>query len=197
MVFFAVATCASSVLLKDLGWVSKEMLAVSIQIVTDIIVFFSITVRMLAEVQNMMTSSQRLVDYTKLELEDELEKPGDKKLIAENWPSKGEMVFDNVSMKYRPQMDPSMIDVNMQIQAGMKVGIVGRTGAGKSTILQVLFRLTDSHQGSIKIDGVDIKDIGLHLLRKNVGYIPQAPFLIQGSIRENLDPFSEYSDEEV
>lgn len=90
-----------------------------------------------------------------------------------------------------------MIDVSMNIQAGMKVGIVGRTGAGKSTILQVLFRLTDSHKGQIKIDGVDIKDIGLHLLRKNVAYIPQAPFLIQGSIRENLDPFKEFSDEEV
>lgn len=90
-----------------------------------------------------------------------------------------------------------MIDISMQIQAGMKVGIVGRTGAGKSTILQVLFRLTDSHKGSIKIDGVDIKDIGLHLLRKNVAYIPQAPFLIQGSIRENLDPFEEFTDEDV
>lgn len=81
-------------------------------------------------------------------------------------------MFDDVSMRYRDGMDPSMIDVSMNIQPGMKVGIVGRTGAGKSTILQVLFRLTDSHAGNIKIDGVDIKSIGLHLLRKNVAYIP-------------------------
>lgn len=60
----------------------------------------------------------------------------------------------------------------------MKVGVVGRTGAGKSTILNVLFRLTDSEAGSLKIDGVDIKSVGLHLLRKNVAYIPQSPFLI-------------------
>lgn len=63
----------------------------------------------------MMTSSQRIIDYTRLESEDELEKPGDQKLQLENWPSKGQMFFDNVSMKYRPQMDPSMIDVNMEV----------------------------------------------------------------------------------
>ena len=76
-----------------------------------------------------------------------------------------------------------MNDLSLIIQPGMKVGIVGRTGAGKSTILQVLFRLTDSFKGTIKIDGHNIKDMGLHLLRKSIAYIPQAPFLIQGSIK--------------
>ena len=82
----------------------------------------------------------------------------------------------------------------------MKVGIVGRTGAGKSSILQVLFRLCEIEKGedsSVKIDGVDIRDIGLHMLRKNVAYIPQSPFLIHGTVRENLDPHEEYTDEEV
>lgn len=78
VVVFAASTCAMAVFLKDFGYLSKEMLVISIQIVTDIIVFFSITIRMLAEIQNMMTCSQRMIDYTKLELEDELEKPGDK-----------------------------------------------------------------------------------------------------------------------
>jgi len=79
----------------------------------------------------------------------------------------------------------------------MKVGVVGRTGAGKSSILQVLFRLSDSSSGTIAIDGVNTKDIGLHLLRMNIAYIPQSPFLIQGSIRENIDPFEEFTDEEI
>jgi ABC-type multidrug transport system fused ATPase/permease subunit len=92
-------------------------------------------------------------------------------------------------MRYNEGLEPAMNDLSLIIQSGMKVGIVGRTGAGKSTILQVLFRLTDSFKGSIKIDGQDIKSIGLHLLRKSIAYIPQSPFLISGSIRDNLDPF--------
>ena len=75
----------------------------------------------------------------------------------------------------------------------MKIGVVGRTGAGKSSILQILFRLTDCESGTIMIDGVDIKSVGLHILRQNIAYIPQTPFLINGSIRENMDPFEEYS----
>ena len=75
-------------------------------------------------------------------------------------------------MRYNEGLEPAMNDLSLEIQPGMKVGIVGRTGAGKSTILQVLFRLTDSFKGSIKIDGVDIKDVGLHLLRKSIAYIP-------------------------
>ena len=90
---------------------------------------------MFAEIQNMMTSSQRIVDYTRLESEDPLIKPADAELIKQNWPPKGEITFDEISMRYRDGMDPSMKDVSMSIQPGMKVGIVGRTGAGKSTIL--------------------------------------------------------------
>ena len=145
----------------------------------------------------MMTSSQRIVEYTRLEIEDELLKGDDKKLKEAKWPQKGEIEFDDVSMRYNEGLEPSMNDLSVLIQPGMKVGIVGRTGAGKSTILQVLFRLTDSFKGSIKIDGQDIKSIGLHLLRKSIAYIPQSPFLISGSIRDNLDPFQEYSDEEI
>jgi len=80
----------------------------------------------------------------------------------------------------------------------MKVGIVGRTGSGKSSILQILFRLTDPEKdGKVLIDGQDITTIGLHLLRKSIAYIPQSPFLIQGTVRENIDPFKNYSDSEV
>jgi len=77
----------------------------------------------------------------------------------------------------------------------MKVGIVGRTGAGKSSILQALFRLCELSEGKIVIDGVDIKTMGLHMLRKNIAFIPQSPFLLQGTIRENIDPFNERTDE--
>jgi ABC-type multidrug transport system fused ATPase/permease subunit len=79
----------------------------------------------------------------------------------------------------------------------MKVGIVGRTGAGKSSILQGLFRLVELSEGEIDIDGINIKELGLHIIRKNISFIPQAPFLLQGTIRENMDPFNEKTDEEV
>jgi ABC-type multidrug transport system fused ATPase/permease subunit len=75
-------------------------------------------------------------------------------------------------MKYRPTLEPSVRNLNFEIQAGMKVGVVGRTGAGKSSILQILFRLVDPSEGSVFIDGVDLKNVGLHLLRKNIAYIP-------------------------
>ena len=81
-------------------------------------------------------------------------------------------------MRYRDGLDPSLRDLNCKMDPGFKVGIVGRTGAGKSTILQVLFRMTELCGGDIYIDGQRIKDCGLHILRKNVAYIPQSPFII-------------------
>jgi len=102
-----------------------------------------------------------------------------------------------MSMRYRDGLDASINDLHCKVQAGMKVGVVGRTGAGKSTILNVLFRLTDPFEGDVMIDGLNFKNVGLHLLRKNIAYIPQTPFMIQGSIRENLDPFNEHKDEVV
>lgn len=100
-------------------------------------------------------------------------------------------------MTYRPELPPAIKNLSFQIEAGMKVGIVGRTGSGKSSILQTLFRLVDLNEGVIKIDGQEITASGLHLLRKQIAFIPQSPFLIQGTIRENLDPFNELSDKEI
>ena len=75
-------------------------------------------------------------------------------------------------MQYRPTLEPSIDNLSFNVQPGMKVGIVGRTGAGKSSILQILFRLCEISKGSVKIDGEDIRDIGLHLLRKSIAFIP-------------------------
>jgi ABC-type multidrug transport system fused ATPase/permease subunit len=130
-VIFGTATCAISVAMK--GKVDREQLTFVLTLVTDVIVLFSISVRMWAELQNMMTSSQRIIEYTKLESEDLLIKPDDAKM--KEWPQKGEIIFEEASMRYRDGMEPSMNELSCVIQPGMKVGIVGRTGAGKSTIL--------------------------------------------------------------
>jgi len=193
-----IAICTSIFCIAAKNTISSDLLIFSLQITLDVVVFFSISIRFGTEVHNYMSSSQKIYQYTQLELEDELVKETDKKLTVDgHWPPRGQVEFKNVFMKYRETMEPSLKGLNFKAQAGMKIGVVGRTGAGKSSILQALFRLSDSSEGSIEIDGVNIKDVGLHLLRINIAYIPQAPFLIQGSIRENLDPFEEYSEEEA
>ena len=108
------------------------------------------------------------------------------------WPDKGKIEFIDVEMSYRKDLTASLQDFNLKVEPGMSVGIVGRTGAGKSSILQALFRLVDPNEGKVLIDGVDYKSVGLHLLRQNLSFIPQSPFLMSGTIRENLDPFNEH-----
>jgi len=156
----------------------RDNLAFSITIIADVIVLFSISIRMYMDMKNMMVASQRIVEYTDLATEDDLVKKGDAQLQKQGWPQKGRVTFEDLSMKYREEMDPSLRNLSADVKAGYKVGIVGRTGAGKSTILQVMFRLTEPCGGRIIIDNVDIQDIGLHLLRKNIAYIPQSPFII-------------------
>lgn len=113
------------------------------------------------------------------------------------WPSKGDVEFSGATMRYRDGLEPSIRELSFRVEAGMKVGIVGRTGSGKSSILQTLFRLVELSNGKITIDGTDLSTIGLHQLRKQIAYIPQSPFLLQGTIRENLDPFNELTDSEI
>lgn len=144
-----------------------------------------------------MTSSQRLMDYTELDCEDEVVKKGDEEYKKQQWPQQGEIEFRNATMKYRVELEPSIKSLSFTVQPNMKVGIVGRTGAGKSSILQALFRLCELHEGQILIDGVNISKLGLHILRKSIAYIPQQPFLLQGTIRQNLDPFDEQEDKDI
>lgn len=94
-----------------------------------------------------MTSSQRIIAYTELEREDALEKLDDKTLLKGNWPDKGEVEFREATMRYREQLEPSIQNLTFKAQGGMKIGIVGRTGAGKSSILQALFRLVELSEG--------------------------------------------------
>ncbi|EAR89965.1 ABC transporter family protein (macronuclear) [Tetrahymena thermophila SB210] len=117
---------------------------------------------------------------------------------ATHWPQKGQIEFKNVIMKYSKELNPVLKGLNFNVSHGQKIGCVGRTGAGKSSILQALFRLTESETGSqITVDGVDISKLGLHKLRQNISIIPQIPFVFGGTIRRNLDPLNEYTDEQI
>ncbi|XP_074483904.1 ATP-binding cassette sub-family C member 4-like [Sebastes fasciatus] len=154
---------------------------------------FQWTVRQSAEVENMMTSVERVVEYTELESEAPWET---EKRPPPDWPSKGLVTFDRVIFSYGGDGPPVLKDVSATFQPCEKVGIVGRTGAGKSSLVSALFRLAEP-QGKIYIDGVLTSEIGLHDLRQKISIIPQDPVLFTGTMRKNLDPFSQHTDEDL
>ncbi|CAL8093847.1 unnamed protein product [Calicophoron daubneyi] len=114
-----------------------------------------------------------------------------------NWPSKREIVFENYSTRYREGLQLTLKSLNLIVKPGEKIGVVGRTGAGKSTLTLALFRLIEAAGGRILIDGVDIGKIGLHDLRSKITIIPQDPVIFSGTLRFNLDPANERSDGEL
>lgn len=149
--------------------------------------------RQTAELENQMTSVERVVEYAEVDPEPSLVSIGKHKPPAD-WPTKGAIRFEHFSLRYSAQSNSVLRDLNMSINAGEKIGIVGRTGAGKSSIIQALFRLA-VNEGIIRIDGVDIGTLGLHDLRKRISIIPQDPILFSGTLRANLDPFKQHGDE--
>jgi len=162
--------------------------------ILTIVQMIQFTVRQLAEVENNMNATERIHHYgTQLEEEAPLHL-GD---VRPTWPEHGEIIFDNVQMRYRDGLPLVLRGLDIHIKPGERIGIVGRTGAGKSTIMSTLFRLVELSGGSITIDGVDISKIGLHDLRSKLAIIPQDPTLFKGTIRSNLDPFNEHTDLEL
>ncbi|KAH8281368.1 hypothetical protein KR054_000153, partial [Drosophila jambulina] len=150
-----------------------------------------------AELVNLMTVVERVFEYENIEPEGELEAPLDKK-PPESWPEQGKVVFDELGLRYipNPKADYVLKSLNFVIKPREKVGIVGRTGAGKSSLINALFRLS-YNDGSILIDQRDTNDMGLHDLRSKISIIPQEPVLFSGTMRYNLDPFDEYSDDKL
>lgn len=162
--------------------------------VIQIVGLLSLTVRAMTQVENEMNSAERLHHYAyKIPQEPEYKKP--ETAPPPEWPSSGYIKFDNISMRYRPGLPLVLKDMNLNVYPGEKVGICGKTGAGKSSLMSALYRLCELDKGSITIDGLDIKDLGLYELRSKLSMIPQDPVLFQGTIRSNLDPFNEYPDD--
>lgn len=151
---------------------------------------------MSAEFESNITSVERIKEYCSTETHeapwvvDYARPPGD-------WPAQGNVKFVNYSVKYREELDFVLKDINIDIQPSEKIGVVGRTGAGKSSLTLGLFRILESDYGQILIDNINIKKIGLHDLRNKLTIIPQDPVLFSGTLRINLDPFENYSDEQI
>ncbi|KAG5421468.1 YBT1 [Candida metapsilosis] len=152
-------------------------------------------VRLYANVEMNMNSVERLQEYLEVEQEPPYEIPETEPPAS--WPDKGQISVKDVSLRYSPELPRVIKNVTFDIEPCHKVGIVGRTGAGKSTIITAFFRFLDPESGSIKIDGIDITTIGLRNLRQAITIIPQDPTLFAGTIRSNLDPFEQYTDADI
>ena len=148
-------------------------------------------------VEKMFSSVVNCEAYTHIVQENISETPLDKKLIKEGFPKRGKIEFVNLYVRYRPDSQLVLKNINFTIEPGQKIGIVGRTGSGKTTLCLSLFRILEASTGKILIDNQDISQIGLELLRESIAFIPQDPKLIDGTLRENIDPFGEYSDDDI
>ena len=150
-------------------------------------------VRKTSEVENLMTSVERVVTYTKLDSE-----PGYKveRLPPENWPSHGNISLQDVSLMYYPGGPQVLKKVSVRIKGGAKIGVAGRTGAGKSSFLAALLRMPDA-DGDIVVDGIPIKEINLQQARRCISILSQSPVLFSGSLRKNLDLVDRFQDTDL
>ena len=157
-------------------------------------------VRLFAEVENFMTSVERINEYVDLPIEGEtVTKTNDNNNTSvvidkkdKYWLKEGLIEFSNVCASYRSYLPNVLNNVNLKIYPGEKIGIVGRTGSGKSTLFLTIFRLLEINSGNIKLDNINIKTLTLKQLRSNISILPQEPILFTETIRYNIDPFNEY-----
>jgi ABC-type multidrug transport system fused ATPase/permease subunit len=146
-------------------------------------------VRQLSELENLFTSVERLVAYTKLASEAAADSaPG---TLPPDWPAAGGLELEKLTVAYHPGAPPALRSISLSVPPGTKLAVLGRTGSGKSTLAAALFRLVenDGCSGCVRIDGVDIRSVGLDDLRSRIALIPQEAVLFAGTLRDNLDPF--------
>ncbi|CAF1203015.1 unnamed protein product [Didymodactylos carnosus] len=172
--------------------------ALSLMYCINLTMLFQWAVRQSAEAENYMTSAERIYEYGQLVPEED-ENNNDLFIQPpDDWPSRGTIQFNKYSMRYRPELEPVLSNIDLRIESREKIGIIGRTGAGKSSLFQAIFRLVErrSVDGQIVIDGFDIGSISLNHLRSRLSVIPQQPILFAGTLRYNLDPFEQFTDEQ-
>lgn len=146
-----------------------------------------------ADVELAMNAVERVSEFAKLPTEDQ----SDGKAVSAAWPAEGRLEVNDLFVGYAPDLPPVLKGLTFTVEKTQRVGVVGRTGAGKSSLTLALFRFLEPRSGSIYIDGIDISAIALSTLRSRLAIIPQDPVLFSGTVRSNLDPFDNHSDEEL
>lgn len=179
------------------------LVALSISYALQVTGILSWLVKTTSYLQYSFVSAERVFEYSRVQQEADFDTKGNVVesngvlsggVVRHSWPEKGIIVFNNYGTRYRPGLDLVLKQFSCQINSGEKIGIVGRTGAGKSSLTLGLFRIIESVSGDIIIDGINIAHIGLHDLRRSITVIPQDPVLFSRSLRMNLDPFEEHDD---
>nr|APD26517.1 ATP-binding cassette transporter subfamily C member 4 X1 protein [Brachionus koreanus] len=190
---YTITTLFGSLFLKDYLGLKPGQVGLLMVYLFQLFHLFQWSIALWTNVENLMTSIERIVEYTNIPSEPlndgKIEPPI-------NWPTSGEIKFDKVSLNYDKNLPSVLKEISLNIKAGEKIGIVGRTGAGKSSFFQAIFRMYEP-SGKIFIDGVDITQLSLNNLRTKLTIIPQEPVLFSGTLRLNLDPFNKYSDQEI
>uniref|UniRef100_A0A8C1NBS4 ATP-binding cassette, sub-family C (CFTR/MRP), member 3 n=1 Tax=Cyprinus carpio TaxID=7962 RepID=A0A8C1NBS4_CYPCA len=174
---------------------SPGLVGLSVSYALQVTMSLNWMVRMTSDLESNIVAVERVKEYS----ETVTEAPWivKDKQPPPDWPPKGNVEFIDYSVRYREGLDLVLRNISLEVKGGEKIGIVGRTGAGKSSMTLCLFRLLEAADGEIVIDEVKISEIGLHDLRSKLTIIPQEPVLFSGTLRMNLDPFEKYSDEEV
>lgn len=178
------------------GSLSPALVALAISYTTQLNGMFQLMMAMFAEAEARFTSAERILNYIKKLIPEAPHKIKETEPDP-SWPAEGAITFSNYKMKYRENLPLVLKGISFSVKPGEKIGIVGRTGSGKSSLGVSLFRLVEKSAGEIKIDGIDISQIGLHDLRSKLSIIPQDPVLFIGNVRYNLDPFENHTDEEL
>uniref|UniRef100_A0A0P4ZTZ3 ABC-type glutathione-S-conjugate transporter n=1 Tax=Daphnia magna TaxID=35525 RepID=A0A0P4ZTZ3_9CRUS len=184
-----------AVIEREKGTMDPGYVGLSITYALSITQTLNWFMRMTSEVETNIVAVERIKEYS--EAVQEASWDHGKREPPNTWPEKGKVSFEKYEVRYREGLDLVIKGISCEIEGGEKVGIVGRTGAGKSSLTLALFRIIEAAAGKITIDGIDIADLALHKLRSRLTIIPQDPVLFSGTLRMNLDPFNSYSDEDV
>jgi len=190
----AICTLFIITALKD---TNPDLFGLSVSYILGIAGVLSFGLRQGVQANVLMASVKRVQEYCHIPSEAPLALPEDEKL--EDWPKESNIEFSDVYMRYRKNTDHIIKGLGFEAKPGEKIGCIGRTGAGKSSIIQILFRMIeidrenkDHNESYLKIDGVDTQTLGLHKLRNNISIIPQTPFVFSGTVRTNLDPLNPF-----
>ncbi|KAI9340247.1 P-loop containing nucleoside triphosphate hydrolase protein [Obelidium mucronatum] len=180
---------------------NPALIGLALSYVLQVTQLLSLCIRQFTDAEVQLVSIERLNYYAKhiqvessVLVDDERNSPPPP---PPDWPMEGRITFESLSMRYQPDLPLVLKSINLEIGKHEKVGVVGRTGSGKSSLMLSLFRILEPDSGKITIDGIDISTLGVKDLRSRLSIIPQDPVLFSGTVRSNLDPLSEHSDLDI